>query len=140
VQPDLSDSWGARESEAGHEGEAAAPAEGIAESAGGALTVDVAPLLHGGGVWAEPARESQSVKSFLDALWSRLRHRLPAHTYGEAWVLRNKETEEVYWGLMLDLEAYHGLGREALTLKEAGIVPGMTLEVVPLSGSKNKAG
>ena len=42
--------------------------------------------------------------------------------------------------LTFDLEAYHGLGREALTLREAGIEPGMTLEVVPLSGSNGQAG
>jgi hypothetical protein len=54
-------------------------------------------------------------------------------------VLRNKETREVYWGLTVDLEAYHGLGREALTLKEVGIALGITLEVVSLSGSKSEA-
>jgi hypothetical protein len=106
----------------------------------GVLTIDATHFLGDGGTWDEPAPESQPVKSLLDALWPKLRRHVPAHTYGGAWVLRNKETGEVYWGLTVDLEAYHGLGREALTLKEAGIVSGMTLEVVPLSGSKNKAG
>jgi hypothetical protein len=106
----------------------------------GVLTIDATHFLGDGGTWGEPASESQPVKSLLDALWPKLRQHVPAHTYGGAWVLRNKKTGEVYWGLTIDLEAYHGLGREALTLKEAGIVPGMTLEVVPLSGSKNKAG
>lgn len=107
---------------------------------GGALTVDATSLLSGrDGVWEESAEESRSVKSFLDALWSRLSRHVPAHTYGETWVLRNSETKQVYWALTFDLEAYHGLSREALTLKEAGITPGMTLEVVPLSGSKAKS-
>jgi hypothetical protein len=108
---------------------------------GGVLTIDATSLLPGvNGVWEESAKESRSVKSLLDALWPRLSRHVPAHTYGETWVLRNGETKQVYWALTFDLEAYHGVGREALTLKEAGITPGMTLEVVPLSGSRDKAG
>lgn len=117
------------------------PRTKINPAGGPVLTIDATHFLGGeGGVWDEPVEGSQSVKSLLDILWDRLRPHLPAHTYAETWVLRDKETKEVYWGLTVDLEAYHGLGRQALTLKEAGIMPGMTLEVLPLSGSKNKAG
>jgi hypothetical protein len=124
-------------------GASAPPAEYSAGGAtdGGVLTIDATSLLPGGdGVWEESAKESRSVKSLLDALWPRLSRHVPAHTYGENWVLRDSRTRQVYWALTFDLEAYHGLGREVLTLKEAGIEPGMRLEVVPLSGSKGNAG
>jgi hypothetical protein len=63
----------------------------------GVLTIDATRFLRDGGTWDEPAAEMQSVKSLLDALWSKLRQHVPAHTYGGAWALRNKETREVYW-------------------------------------------
>lgn len=97
------------------------------------LTIDSTPFLNEKGkIWHEPTYETQAVKSLLDILWAKLRPYLPAHTYGNVWVLRNRETGEVFWDLTTDLPAYHGLGRVAQTLKEAGILPGMTLEIVPL--------
>jgi hypothetical protein len=113
----------------------------IVESAGadGFLTVDSTPFLGDKGkIWEEHIADSQSVKSLLDILWSKLRPHLPAHTYGYIWVLRDQETGNVYWDLAIDLEAYHGLGREAKSLREARIESGMTLEIVPLSGAAKR--
>lgn len=98
------------------------------------ITIDSNPFLQGEGkTWDEPIYNSQSVKSFLDIIWTKLRTHLPAHSYGEVWVLRNRNTKEVYWDLTMDLAAYHGLDRVAQTLNEIGILPGMTLEIVPLT-------
>lgn len=100
----------------------------------GFITIDPKPFLQGKGkTWDEPVYDSQSVKSFLDAIWTKMRPHLPPHTYGERWVLRNRETGEVYWDLTIDLVSYHGLGRVAQTLHEARILSGMALEIVPLT-------
>lgn len=99
----------------------------------GFLIIDSTPYLHEEGkIWDEPVHHPQAVKALLDTLWLRLRPHVPEHTYGKAWVLRNKKTGHVYWDLTIDLAAYHGLDREAQTLAEVGIASGMVLEIVPL--------
>jgi hypothetical protein len=105
-----------------------------ATSGNSLISIDSHPFLQDKGkTWDEPVYNAQSVKSFLDIIWTKLRPHLPAHTYGEVWILRNQKTKEVYWDLTIDLPAYHGLDRAAQTLKESGILPGMTLEIVPLT-------
>ena len=100
------------------------------------LIIDSTPFLRDKGkIWEERVNDSQSVKSLLDTLWSKLHPHLPAHTYGGVWILRDQKTGNVYWDLTIDLAAYHGLGREAKSLREARIESGMTLEIVPLSGA-----
>jgi hypothetical protein len=102
------------------------------------ITIDPNPFLQGKGkTWDEPVYDSQSVKSFLDIIWTKLRPSLPAHTYGEVWVLRNRKTQEVFWDLTNNLAAYHGLNRVAQTLNESGILPGMILEIVPLTKERS---
>jgi hypothetical protein len=57
--------------------------------------------------------------------------RVEPFTYGKVWVLR-----EVAAGRVLDMGSAwarsHGVDSDTRTLAEAGVVPGMQLEVVPL--------
>jgi hypothetical protein len=106
--------------------------EDTAEETGFLMIDSTVFLSDKGNIWIEPISEFQSVKTLLDNLWSKLRSSLPAHTYGNVWVLREPETGNVFWDLTIDLAAYHGLDRKAQTLQEAGILSGMTLEIVPL--------
>lgn len=97
------------------------------------LTIDSTPLLlEQGKVWDEPINASQSVLSFLDTLWFKLRPHVPPHTHGDIWILRNQKSGHIYKEITKYWAAEHGIDREEQTLEDVQIVAGMTLEIIPL--------
>jgi hypothetical protein len=119
------------------------------------LAIDSRPLLgeEQGKVWQVAYENFSSVSELLDDVWSWLyRHteRMPAYEYGISWALRDSETGQVFkdagemWatnqfakklGRRVDLTAartWAGTIPDTRTLREIGITPGMSLEVVRL--------
>src|SRR5262249_44262265 len=78
-----------------------------------------------------PCSTNTRVAAFLEAIWRAMSPRVGPYTYGKVWVLRETTTERV-----LDVgnawARSHGVASDDRTLSEAGILPGMQLEVVPL--------
>jgi hypothetical protein len=80
----------------------------------------------------------------LDEIYFRLRSlhsegavpevAVPPRTYGTHWVLRNKETGEVFKSIWMleDVGSRDPLVSDHRSLQEVGIKPGMTLEIVRL--------
>lgn len=103
--------------------------EKIRES--GFITFDSTVLLHDKGmIWQEQFIGSQSINRFLDVLWYRLTPHIPAHTYGEKWILRDQESGHVFHELSKFWAEENNVNRDKRTIYEAGVRPGMTLQIV----------
>jgi hypothetical protein len=66
------------------------------------------------------------VAEFLDDIFFALEGHVPPYTYGDTWILQDKNTGNTYE----DIASGWGERRDVRTLEEAGILSGMTLNVI----------
>jgi hypothetical protein len=108
--------------------------EGIRNA--GFLTIDSTPLLkEKGKIWQEPYNEFQSVKAFLDRMWYSLDPHIDPHTYGDVWILRDQKSGHVFGEITSSWALKHNIDRRKQLLKDVGIIPGTSLEIVPFKNS-----
>jgi hypothetical protein len=99
------------------------------------IEIDSRPLFDKRGkVKCMPYTPDQSVSLFLDSIYFALNRQsgLPAYMYGQLWLLKNKETGEVYDSIGTQHCKSRGKELDARTLDEIGIKPGDKLLVVPV--------
>jgi hypothetical protein len=97
----------------------------------GFLAIDSRPLLGNdeGRVWQVSYDQYGTISALLDDIWYSV-GTLPAFSFREKWVLRDSASGRVFKEMGTRWAAEHGIPMDVRSLKEVGIVPGMTLEVV----------
>jgi hypothetical protein len=101
----------------------------------GFLTIDTRPLLsRRGEILQLPYDQIPSVSNLLDYVWSSMRSKIEAYSYGVKWVLRDAESGRVFkdagrtWATKNTNTDFDDRALSAI-----GIKPGMKLEAVALS-------
>jgi len=100
----------------------------------GFLTIDLKPLV---GAHAKtlliPYDRFTTVAALLDDTWFSLGNiGIPPFKYGKRWALRDTKSKHIFRDLGNEWAAKRGLERDNRRLDEAGILPGMKLDVIPL--------
>jgi hypothetical protein len=97
------------------------------------IHVDTTPLLGvNGSSWAYAFNEIEHVQAFLDSIYLKLsRHGIPSRSYGKSWLLREKTSGKVFYG-MGSTYASERLGKpyDNRSLQEVGITADSDLEVI----------
>jgi tetratricopeptide (TPR) repeat protein len=111
-----------------------ASAEETRRESKGSLTIDTRPLLpEWDFIWQETYFESMTAQELIDAVRLKINDRpaLVAGEYLEHWVFRDASTRKIY----TDIGRYRRAQRtnDTRPLRDVGILPGMTLEVLPAS-------
>lgn len=78
-----------------------------------------------------PYLNDTRVAAFLEEIWRAMSSRVEPFTYGKVWVLREVHASRVF-DVGSSWAKSHGVASDTRTLAEAGIMPGLELEVVPL--------
>ncbi len=87
-------------------------------------------LANNGNTWQVPYERFDSVIDFLNDVYFSLSPNVPPYTYGETWILRDLKTRKLFNEIGQLWAEKHGMAQDSRNLKNVGIVPGMTLEVI----------
>jgi tetratricopeptide (TPR) repeat protein/DNA-binding CsgD family transcriptional regulator len=102
------------------------------------LTIDSRPLLDDRGkVTTVAMDEFLFVSDLLDAIWFSLDERVPPFAYGEKWLMQDTNSGYAFWDIRSG-SADDEYTRDNRTLQEANVAPGMTLELIPTFGLKER--
>jgi hypothetical protein len=94
----------------------------------GFVTIDATALLtFSGSIWNEPYDPKMLVAGFLHGLYFSLSPVVSAYSYGEEWVLKDKETGKIFNDIG---RLGTGTSEDKRSLAEVGIRSGMILQVV----------
>lgn len=104
------------------------------------LTLDSRPLLGDDGEVSYIAyQQFDTVWTFLDYVWYTIAdHDVPAYRYGDLWALRDGASGTRFLDIGRRWAHEHELEEDSRSLKAAGFVPGMTLEIIPLDGWRRR--
>jgi hypothetical protein len=96
------------------------------------LTFDSRPLLNEDGkVWQAPYELFPNVADLLNDIYFALDDNVPAFTYEDNWILRDRDTRHVFIDIGTKWsETHHNQRWDERPLSEVGIKPGMYLEII----------
>lgn len=95
------------------------------------LTINSCPLLgQAGAIWRAPYGQYRTVAALLNDIWSAM-GKLPPYSYRKQWLLRDQASGALYHEIGTPPSHDGATEADERSLLEVGIVPGMTLEVVP---------
>lgn len=96
------------------------------------LTFDSRPLLNEEGkVWEAPYELFPNVADLLNDIYFALDDNVPAFTYEDNWILRDRDTRHVFINIGTKWSETHLQQRwDERSLSEVGIKPGMYLEII----------
>ena len=115
---------------------------------GGTIKIDLTQIRGAGaGTLTYTYNKLTTVDALLDKIYQDLAPDVPPHSYGERWILRNRDSGKQFRQIGTRWATEEGLPKEPgqlapvdnRVLKKAGIDPGMTLVVDPLAEGRKKA-
>jgi hypothetical protein len=95
------------------------------------VRIDSTPLLGSRGhVWDEPYDPEMATGKFLDQIWRQIQPNVAPYSYGQQWVLKDRDTGRVFGDLGRNWARKQGVSRDFRPLADVGITPRTILEVM----------